>query len=164
MASTLEKVANICLIFACTIVVGEYAYRQVKKSAKTHALYSAGEHIPVPKVAAINSGRLLIVAVSSTCHFCQQSLPSYKHVIDAAHKVGTKVIAVAAEPTAANQTFLNSNGITVDSSLSLTESGMSIPTVPSLILARGDGTVIESWTGLADAGFERSALGAVARN
>jgi hypothetical protein len=55
-------------------------------------------------------------------------------------------------------------GISVDRALSQPESGVQVPQVPSLILVRRDGMVVDSWTGRADSAIEKSALKALGKN
>jgi hypothetical protein len=165
MSSLLEKSANIFLIVACTVVVGEYGYRHVHKSSQKRGVFSSGEHIEGTASLALTSApRTLIIAMSSNCPYCKASMPAYKQIADAARKVGTRVVAVSGEASEVNQAYLVSHGIVVERVLSQAESGVHVPQVPSLILVRGDGTVVDSWTGLADGAFERSAMKAVTNN
>jgi hypothetical protein len=91
-------------------------------------------------------------------------MPSYKQVAEAARKVGTRVVAVSGEAPAVNETYLTSHGIAVERVLSQVESGVVVPQVPSLILVRRDGTVVDSWTGRADEAVARSAMTALSKN
>ena len=45
MASLLEKTANVLLMVACIVVVGEYGYCQLHKPPQKHELFSSGERI-----------------------------------------------------------------------------------------------------------------------
>jgi thioredoxin-related protein len=159
----IDKIANIALIIACAVVIGEYGYRQVHKPAKTHALFNPGERIQAAASVASGSDRSLILAVSSTCHFCKESMQTYKQVTAAAHAAGARIVAISSEPTITNRAFLASNGVFVDSVLTTEESGFRVPTVPSMILMRKDGSVIDSWTGLADSSLQQAALRALAK-
>ncbi|SRR5579884_2016189 len=165
MASLLEKTVNVLLIAACTVVVGEYGYRLIHKSPQRHVIFSSGEHIQGTSALDLRSApRTLIIAISSTCPYCLASMPFHKRVADAARERGTKVIAVCAEAPAVNRAYLASHGIAVERVLSQMESGVLVPQVPTIILVKQDGTVIGSWTGLADGAFARSAIQALGKS
>lgn len=165
MASLLEKSANALLIVACTVVVGEYGYRLIPKPVQHYRLFSPGQHIQGTATLALsNAPRTLIIATSSTCQYCNASMPFYKRVADVARNTRTRIVAVTGEDAKVNRTFLASHGIGVETVLSQPESGVQIPVVPSLILVKGDGTVIDSWSGRpTDASYERLVIEAIAK-
>jgi peroxiredoxin len=74
-------------------------------------------------------------------------MPFYRKAASAARRRGIKVVAVTREDLAENRKFLESNGIAVDRVLSGAAAGVRVKGVPSLILVRRDGTVIDSWAG-----------------
>ncbi len=163
MASVIEKLANICLIIACTVVVGESVYRRLHTAGPGPAVFASGEHIQGTSALALsNAPRTLIVSTTSTCPYCKASMPSYKEVTDLARKKGIRVVAVTGEAPAINQAYLASHGIATEKALSQPESGIQVPRVPSLILVRSNGTVIDAWTGMADNAFKQAALKALA--
>jgi thiol-disulfide isomerase/thioredoxin len=164
MASFFEKCANVLLMAACAVVVGEFAYRHVNRSNTIPRLFNAGQLIKAkPSLNLPSASRTLIIATSSTCPYCLASMPVYRNVADAARRVGAQVVAVCGEAPDVNRAYLASNGISVDRALSQPDSGVQVPQVPSLILVGRDGTVVDSWTGQADSAIEKSALKALGR-
>lgn len=162
MASRLEKIANIFLIVACTVVVGEYGYRYIHQSQGGHAVFASGSQIHGTSALDLSSApRTLIIETSSTCPYCLASMPFYKRVVDTARKSGTKIVAVCGESPAVNQAYLTSHGIFAERVLSQAESGLQVSLVPTVALVRRDGKVIGSWTGLADKTFELAATKAI---
>jgi len=166
MASLLEKSANIFLIVACTVVVGQFGYRLIHKPARQGAVFSPGAQIRGTAALALNSApRTLIMATSSTCSYCKASMPFYKQAADLARKTGTRIVAVSVETTLVNRAFLGSHGIAVDAVLLQSDSGVKVPHLPTLILVRGDGTIVNSWEGQPrDDATQRSVLKALGKS
>jgi peroxiredoxin len=149
--SILEKTANIFVIVACGVVVWQFGYRAIHGSATQwqHAV-EPGYRIQDSAALDLNSApRTMLILTSHTCQFCVASTPFYRKAADAARRRGIRVIAVTWEDPAENRKFLESNGITVDRVLSGAATGVRVKGVPSLILVRRDGVVIDSWAGQA---------------
>ena len=164
MPSFLEKCANTFLMVACVVVVGEFAYRHVK-SSPIPRLFNPGQRVEAkPALNLPGTSRTLIVATSSTCQFCLASMPVYRNVVDAARRAGAQVVAVCGEAPEVNRAYLSSNGISADRALSQPDSRVLVSQVPSLILVRRDGTVVDSWSGQADSAIEKAALQSLAKN
>jgi hypothetical protein len=147
MRITLERITNVVVIASCLFVVGDILYHRVD-SPKAPPVYAAGSRIKdVPALGLKNAERTIILATSSSCHFCVASLPFYRRLAIAAKHGGTRIVAVTPELPPANRAFLESNDVPIDASLSIPQSGVSVQQTPTLILVRRDGTVINSWLG-----------------
>lgn len=148
MASLLEKTANAFIIAACTVVVGQYGYRLTHKPPHSDPAFSPGAHVRAAARLELSSApRTLIMVTTSTCPYCNASMPFYKQVAELAHKTGTRIVAITQEAPRVNRTFLESHGIAVESALSQSDSGLQVMHTPTLILLRRDGTIIDSWVG-----------------
>jgi hypothetical protein len=60
-----------------------------------------------------------------------------------------------------NRTFLEAHGITVDTVLTQSASGIQVPRLPTLILIRSDGKILNSWEGQPRDSVQRSVLKAL---
>jgi len=86
-------------------------------------------------------------------------MPFYKQTADLARRAGARIVAVTAEPVQVNRAFLESHGIAVDAALSQSDSGIQVSHLPTLILVRSDGTVVNSWVGqIRDTAVQKSVL------
>lgn len=102
----LEKCANIAVIvgvaaFLFVIVRGEF--NKNKQSAPPRAL--VGKSITLPGTQLNPQHNSLLVAISTQCHFCKDSLPFYKTLTEKAQGK-LDVIAVFPQPVAEAQSFL----------------------------------------------------------
>jgi hypothetical protein len=149
MSSILEKGANGFLIVASIVVLGQYGYRMINRPDVQwkHAV-DPGYRVRDSKELRFSSApRTILVMTSHTCEYCVAIMPFYKSAVNAARGHGTRVIALTWENPDENRRFLASNGIAVDAVVSGRASGVQVKGVPSLMLVRRDGSVIDSWSG-----------------
>jgi hypothetical protein len=149
MSSLLEKSANVFLIAASAVVLGQYCYRTLHKpSPQWQRALAPDERIQDSVALGLNSApRTMLIVTAHNCPFCIASMPFYKRVADAARRRGTRALAVTFEDLAENQKFLESYGVKVEKVLSAAAVGVRVNGVPSLVLVRQDGVVIDSWVG-----------------
>ncbi|HSS48679.1 MAG TPA: hypothetical protein VLX28_07015, partial [Thermoanaerobaculia bacterium] len=106
--------------------------------------------------------RALVVAVSPTCHFCNDSLPFYKHLVDERNSKGSAVKFVAAVPTEdskapESEKFTNA-GVKPDNVVHLDFSSIKVPGTPTLLLVDNNGKVLNVWVGKLDESGEKDVL------
>ena len=87
----------------------------------------------------------------------------YAHLSEVAHGVQARLVAVTAENVAANQRFLESNGVWPDSVLALKSVKLRLSGTPTLIVVAIDGSVVKSWVGKLDSTSQADVLGVVKR-
>jgi hypothetical protein len=68
------------------------------------------------------------------------------------------VVALTPELPATNRAFLEANQVSVDTTLSLSQSRIRLELTPAIIFVRKDGTVIGSWRGSLNGQKEREVL------
>ena len=161
----LDTAANIAIILVCAVaalvlVRNQFfpprppgAPPQVEKGEQFAALKGA-----VPEGAT----RALVVAVSPTCHFCNDSLPFYKRLVDERNQKGSAVKFVAAVPTddakaPESDKFVNA-GVKPDNVVHIDFSSIKVPGTPTLMLVDNTGKVLNVWVGKLDDGGEKEVL------
>ena len=142
----LEHAANIAVVVACIVAVAHTVLNSIPKAPPQS--YKAGEKITdSPGLGLRNAKRTLILFESSTCHFCNESLGFYSRLTNVAHENGTRIVALTYEDTGANQSFLETHGVTIDTVLALRDNKLNVFATPTLILVGNDGRVVSSWVG-----------------
>ncbi len=99
----------------------------------------------------------LILAISSSCHFCTDSAPFYRKI--AQSKGNTRLVAVLPQGLDAGRKYLERLGISVDE---VRQSGLDkigVRGTPTLLLIDNSGFVKESWLGKLSSGDEEKVLG-----
>jgi thioredoxin-related protein len=108
------------------------------------------------------SQRALVVAVSPTCHFCNDSMPFYKRLIDERNQKGSQVKFVAAVPNeqakAEESQKFASAGAQPDSMVNLDFASVKVPGTPTLLLVDNTGKVLDVWVGKQDEKGEQDIL------
>lgn len=113
-------------------------------------------------VVPAGSDRALVVAVSPQCHFCNESLPFYKQLVDQRNQKGSAVKFVAAVPTEQlkaeeSQKFATA-GVQVDNMVNIDFASIKVPGTPTLMLVDKQGKVLDVWVGKLDEGHQKEVL------
>jgi hypothetical protein len=147
----LDKIANVALIlgvaaFLYIVVRGELT-RPPTKDNLARAL--VGESISLPGLQLNQQRDSLLVAISTNCHFCKDSLPFYKE-LSARASGKLDVIAVLPQPLSESQAFLQRADVSATRVVSANLSLLGIRGTPTILLVDGHGKVQEEWQGFLD--------------
>lgn len=162
--SPLDTAANIAIILVCAIAAVVLVRNQFFPARPAGApQVEKGETFAALKGAVpAGASRALVVAVSPTCHYCNDSLPFYKHLVDERNSKGSGVKFIAAVPTedskAPESEKFTSAGVTPDSVVHLDFSSIKVPGTPTLMLVDNNGKVLNVWVGKLDDGGEKEVL------
>ncbi len=166
--STLDTIANIAIILVCAIAAFVLVRNQFFPAAPQRPpgappQVEKGERFDQLKaVVPAGANRALVVAVSPTCHFCNDSMPFYKKLIDERNQKGSQVKVVAAVPAEEakaeeSQKFAGA-GATPDSMVQLDFSAIKVPGTPTVLLVDNNGKVLDVWVGKLDEKGEEKVL------
>ena len=106
-------------------------------------------------------GRMLILAISTRCHFCKDSAPFLRTLAAQAGK-NVKIIAVLPEPAGTAEKYLQGEGVRADHAEQLTRGRIGVIGTPTLILADAAGVVRNVWVGAPQPAQQRQVLAALA--
>ncbi len=102
-------------------------------------------------VLPAGTSRALVVAVSPGCHFCNESMPFYKQLLDQRNQKSSPVKFIAAVPFAEAkaeeaQKFASA-GAQPDGLVQLDFAAVKVPGTPTLMLVDNNGEVLDVWVG-----------------
>jgi thioredoxin-related protein len=107
-----------------------------------------GKAISLPDTNWKKNGQTLVLALQTGCHFCTESAPFYKELIQNRGKHGnTHLIAVLPQPIDVSKNYLSNLGINVDDVKQMQLSAIDVQGTPTLLLINKDGVVINAWRG-----------------
>lgn len=167
--SKLDTIANIAIIIVCVIasvVLVRNFFFQPRQPAGGPPGVEKGERLEALQ-AALPAGaeRTLVLAVSPQCHFCTESMPFYKRVVDERNKKGSAVKVVVAVPAAeareAEQKHLTDAGVQNDALVTVDFSSIKVPGTPTLLLVDKQGKVLDVWVGKLDEDGEEDVIAAL---
>lgn len=91
------------------------------------------------------NNRTLVLAISTTCHYCKDSIPFYQKLGAAGADV--KMVAVLPQPVTESQQYLNGAGVHVDDVRQVPLNTLGVRGTPTLLLVNDVGVVTDVWVG-----------------
>ena len=165
--STLDTVANIAIIVTCAValalMVNRYFFNKPAPPPGAPPQAEVGEQFDqLRQVVPAGSQKALVVAVSPTCHFCNDSMPFYKRLIDERNQKGSAVKIIAAVPADAAkaeeaQKFAAA-GAQPDGMVTVDFGAIKVPGTPTILLVDNQGKVLNVWVGKQESGGEDEIL------
>jgi len=149
ISKKLELVANLAIIvvaflLGAVLVKDHFVTKRIEVSRNESTATKS------PALSGLNidwrqSKQTVLLAVSSTCHFCTESAPFYKQLAKARGK--TRLIAVLPQPVEEGRRYLEGLGIAVDEIRQAPLSSINVEGTPTLMLVSSDGLVVQTWIG-----------------
>ena len=163
----LDRITNVGLLVVSVAILGIliktnfYDPRQASDGRPSQPVNIKGKKIAVPGLDFGASRSTLILALSSTCHFCNESMGFYKSLAASRTRDSKDLRIVAVFPQAATyaEEHLKSKDVSVDGVLSAPLASIGVIGTPTLILVDSKGVVQESWRGKLTAPSEKSLIG-----
>jgi hypothetical protein len=92
------------------------------------------------------NGRTLILAISTRCHFCSDSVPFFKR-IERERPKDVKLLAVLPQPVDEARKYLDDEGVHVDEVRQAAPQSIGVAGTPTLLLVDASGKVSDVWRG-----------------
>jgi hypothetical protein len=164
VASKLEAAANIVVIVAAVTCAAIWIqnYRQGGQSSRQAKVYSPGQTIPsIDGLPLADVDSSFVLYVSSSCHFCTESMEFYRNMMEARNSSGARiqVAVLAREPLDSLKAYLGKNGFRPDRMISLAvDTPVELSLTPAMLQVYRTGKVERSWTGKLTDSAERQVL------
>lgn len=159
----LEVLANIAVVVTsavlCSVLVKKYFFSSTKQapveavqskspapSASRRPSIQAGTKISLPGIDWNKSTRTVVLALSTTCHFCSESAPFYQE-LQQQKRDDVRLVALFPQPVEESHAYLNRLGIGINDILQSPLSSVGASGTPTLLLIDNRGAVVDSWVG-----------------
>jgi len=159
----LEVLANIAVIttslVVCTVLIRRYllpSNRRAAVSAPTgtnpispdprQPSIAPGIKIVLPTVDWTKSNRTVVLALSTSCHFCAESAPFYQNLAKE-KRADVRILALFPQSLQDSHSYLDKLGIKVDDVVQSPLAAIGVSGTPTLLLVDNQGVVIHSWVG-----------------
>jgi len=169
--SSLDTAANIAIIVVCAIAAvvlirNQFFPPRPGPPPGSPAMVEKGDRLePIKAVLPAGTNRALVVAVSPTCHFCNESMGFYKQLLDERNQKSSPVKFIAAVPTdeakAEEAQKFATAGAQPDGLVRLDFSAIKVAGTPTLLLVDNSGKVLDVWVGKLDEGGQKEVLKAL---
>jgi len=168
-----ETASNIAVIIAAGAVAVTVIYDHVARPTFGGALAEnafsqqyKGKQAPVPGLGPSPGATTLVLFVSKTCHFCEESVPFYQRlaVVRSASSGHLKLVAAvpqAIETEAEANTYFADRGIALDAARPTSFRTIGMAATPTLALVDDRGIITDVWTGKLAPAEEAAVIGRI---
>ena len=159
-AKKLEIVANIAIIVLAVllgvVVVKRYFFTSAPAEraasadvpASTASTIKPGANLKLANYNWSESDNTLVMVLSTTCHFCTESGPFYKRLLEArADKKKLRFVAVFPQTEEEGRQYLQRLGVVADEIRTASPTSLGARGTPTLILTDSKGTAVNTWIG-----------------
>lgn len=162
MIKKLEVLANVAVVITsvvlCSVLVKKYFFSQAKREAPVEASKSsapsasrgpsiqAGTKLSLPGIDWSKSGHTLLLALSTTCHFCSESAPFYQK-LQQQKPSDVRIVAVLPQPVEESRNYLTKLGVSVNDVVQSSLGSVGVSGTPTLLLVDNNGSITGSWIG-----------------
>lgn len=144
-----ELIANIAIILVAISLVVVLVKRFVFTPRNEPTLQSnVGAKLSQPDIDWSKSNKNVVLMLSNTCHFCTESAPFYKRLVQEQTQRGTfRLTAVLPQPVSDGQKYLNELGVGINDIKQLTPGAIRTSGTPTILLVDSSGVVTDEWLG-----------------
>ena len=152
MTSNIEKLTHLSILLLCVTVSAVLIKKHFLAAATASVSLDSGEVLALPEQAGLaRSEKTLVIALSSDCRFCIESMPFYRELIlsRAAADSDLRIVALVEhlDRLRQEQRLLQEAGVEVDSLLSVDFQSIGIAGTPTLVLVDRQGEALHVWKG-----------------
>jgi hypothetical protein len=162
----MEVAANVAIVVVAVllsaVLVRSYLAapserEEVLPPVQTQRTIQSGEPVNLPGIDWQKNGRTLLMALSTTCHFCTESGPFYQRISQ--KRGGTSLVALFPQELGESQQYLKGLGVEVDEIRQAALGDFGLRGTPTLILVDERGRVVNTWVGMLGPEMENDVFG-----
>jgi thioredoxin-related protein len=146
-AKKIELAANIGIVIVAILVVILFIRNYTQRQDNPQRTVALGSKFALKNVNWQATGRNLVFAISTTCHFCTESAPFYRKLVEQCKQQHVHTVAVLPQSPAEAQAYLSGEGVTVDEIRQSPLSDLDVSGTPTLVLVDHAGIVKDVWVG-----------------
>lgn len=153
LAKKTELYANIAIIFVAlllsVVLVKKYLLTQPVQSGNNAILndsINVGTKVNLRDIDWSKNKQTLVLALSSSCHFCSESAPFYQRLVKERGS-NIRLVAVLPQSVSEGEDYLNGLGVSVDEIKQAPLSSINVRGTPTLLLVNSGGAVVKEWVG-----------------
>jgi hypothetical protein len=152
LKSTLEVATNIAVLLVALTVLSVFAVNYFLKPSLPHlrpGLQKGATLASIPTLDYRSNKKTLLIALDTNCHFCKESLPFYRKLLEANVSSQKVLRIVAIFPNAADDVakYIRENDLSIDTIPGVPLNSLGLSGTPSLLLLNQKGEVKDFWIG-----------------
>ena len=145
-----ELIANVLIIFVVLalggLLIQKYFFTS-QPNQQARLTPSVGAKMTAPDINWSEKPKTLILALQTGCHFCNESAPFYKRIVETVQNKPVKLVAVFPSSVEQSRIHLADLGL---SNMEVKESSLGslqVSGTPTLILTNDKGEITNFWVG-----------------
>ena len=152
------NIAILCVcVLICAVLTKRFLLSPLAPSPQRASAPAVGSRLTLPGERW--GSETLVMAVSTTCHYCSSSAPFYQRLLPAASAHHVKVVAVLPQPHEEATAYLTHLGLPAGlEAVQAPLSTIDVNGTPTLLLVDGSGVVQKSWVGQLPSAQEQDVL------
>lgn len=160
LTKRIETVANVVVIVVGVIVliVLVRMYVLPRFNERRQPQVAVGSSISVDNIDWRKNGETLILALSTTCHFCSESAPFYRRLVNETQGKHIVILALLPESPEDAHGFLAKLDIPIRDVRQFPIKTLGVAATPTLILVNEEGKVKSVWLGKLEPDKENEVL------
>jgi hypothetical protein len=144
----LEVAVNIAILCAFLMVAALAGQRfWSARSGNRISDPEIGAKVSLAGVDWSKSNRTLVMALSTTCHYCSESAEFYKRLLPAATSHGVPVVAVLPQTIPEAHSYLEGLGVHIQDVLQTPLAAVDAAATPTLLVVDSNGKISKAWVG-----------------
>jgi len=164
----LEKVTHVFLIGVCCVslfMVIESRISRASRETSVRAADPVGQPVKLAGADWQAAPITVVLHLSSTCHFCNESMPFYQRLAATHQQQGsrTALIVSSQDPVAVMEDHLAKEQVAVDKVLHARLDSIGVAGTPTVLIVDAQGVVRRAFRGKLDASREKELLSIVER-
>ena len=151
LSQRIELTANILIIVVALLLVGfigqRYFFAKSVENQQSRLTPIIGKPVNLPNQDWSAQPKTIVLALQTTCHFCNESTPFYKRLIESVKDKNIKIVAVLPQSVEESTAHLTKLGL---SGLEIKQAPISVldtSGTPTLIITNQKGEVTNFWVG-----------------
>jgi len=157
---SIETIANIAVILVAILVATVFVKNNFIKSAPAPRQSMVGQTIKLDGIDAHAANVTVLLALSSSCRFCDASSAFYQRLTALRRDTGNKfqTVGVFRESVESAQEYLTKKGLIFDGVISNPTDDLKVHGTPTMLMVNSEGKVIKEWVGLMDDTEQKEAI------
>jgi thioredoxin-related protein len=149
LSKKIEVAANISIVLVAillgTALIKNYVF--TKKQDKPSTI-TIGAKLALPGIEWAKSDQTLLLVLQKGCHFCSESAPFYKQIVqEFGNRSEVQVIAALPQEVGESKQYLNELGVQIANIRKINPASLGVTGTPTVVLVDRTGTVTGVWVG-----------------
>ena len=167
LKSHLELTTNVAVVLVAVVVLSVFAQRFFHQNtiAQLESGLKKGKQLNAlpASLGGIGANQALIVAMSTTCHYCRDSVPFYNRLEEMRQEIkgSTHIVAIFPDPEAEVTNYTQKEKLKVKAIAAIDFDSVNVTGTPTIILVDASGKILDFWVGKLSNDQEKEVIKAV---